>query len=29
MQPTEAGKSRPAVVVQTNLLNEVGHASTE
>jgi len=28
MQPTEAGKSRPAVVVQTNLLNEVGHAST-
>jgi mRNA interferase MazF len=25
---TEAGKIRPAVVVQTNLLNEVGHAST-
>jgi mRNA interferase MazF len=25
---TEAGKIRPVVVIQTNLLSEVGHAST-
>ncbi len=25
---TEAGKSRPVLVVQTDLLNEAGHAST-